>query len=110
MTWLDWLRPSLTDASEDELLADLEAGRARLWLGDGCALVTQYVQEPEGACLHIWLAGGALAGVLALRPGVEAWAKGAGCQSITIEGRPGWRRVLRPYGYRPAGRELKRIL
>lgn len=110
MIWLDWLRPALGEATEIELLTELRRGEARLWVGDDAALVTQLAQEADGACIHIWLAGGTLAGVLALRPGIEAWARGAGCRSITVEGRPGWRRVLRPYGYLPSGCELKRTL
>lgn len=110
MSWLEWLRPALHDASEAELLAELESGRAQLWIGERCAIVTQQVMEIDGPCLHVWLAGGALNGVLELRAGIEAWARGAGCRSITIDGRPGWRRVLNAFGYRIAGHELKRML
>jgi hypothetical protein len=110
LTYLEWLRPALNDASVDELLAELSSGTAQLWLGETSALVTQIVGDGADRCLHIWLAGGKLDGVLSLRPGLEAWARGQGCRSITIDGRLGWRRVLRPFGYRLAGHELKRSL
>lgn len=110
MTYLDWLRPALGDATVEELIAELGSGAAQLWLGETAALVTQLVGDGADRSVHIWLAGGGLQGVLSLRPGLEAWARGQGCQSITIDGRPGWRRVLRPFGYRMAGRELKRSL
>lgn len=32
-------------------------------------------------------------------PLVEAWARAEGCAAIEAEARPGWRRVLAPYGY-----------
>ena len=48
--------------------------------------------------------------VLALRPGLEAWARGAGCARITLDGRKGWARVLAPFGYRRAGHEIERRL
>ncbi|MBC7168426.1 hypothetical protein [Phenylobacterium sp.] len=107
-----WLLPALApgDGGEVELLRELAAGRAQLWIGDQAAVVTQCVATAEGRSLHIWLAGGRLAGVLALREGVEAWARGQGCGAVTLEGRPGWARVLRPHGYAPQGRELRRSL
>lgn len=110
MIYLDWLRRALRDATESELLAELAAGRAELWLGEACAVVTQHVPDPKEPCLHIWLAGGRLTDVLALRPGIEARARGLGCRCITIDGRRGWRRVMRPFGYRLVGKELKRML
>ena len=110
MTYLDWLRPALVDATVDELIDELASGRAQLWLAEHSALVTELVAQGSDRCLHIWLAGGSLTDILGLRPGLEAWARGQGCSHITIDGRPGWIRVLRRYGYRPAGRELKRTL
>ncbi|MCX7587190.1 hypothetical protein [Phenylobacterium sp. 58.2.17] len=110
MTYLDWLRPALVDATVDELIAELASGRAQLWLAERSALVTELVGQGSDRCLHIWLAGGSLVDILGLRPGLEAWARGQGCSHITIDGRPGWIRVLRRHGYRLAGRELKRTL
>lgn len=110
MIWLNWLRPALVDATEAELLADLEAGRAQLWPGETAAVVTQCVADDRGRGLHVWLAGGDLAGVMALRPGIEAWGRAQGCGWITINGRLGWNRVLRRCGYEHDGAELKRKL
>jgi hypothetical protein len=110
LSYLDWLRPALTDASVEELLAELSSSRAQLWLGERSAVVTELTGDREDRCLHIWLAGGDLKEILRLRPGVEAWARGQGCRSVTIDGRPGWSRVLRRFGYRMSGCELKRKL
>lgn len=108
--WLAWLTPALSDATEAELIAEIAAGRAQLWPGETAAMVTQCVVEPQGRALHVWLAGGDLAGIMALKPGVEAWGRAMGCQYVTIEGRAGWARVLRRSGYLPVGRLLKRML
>lgn len=107
-----WLAPALRpeDGGEIELLSELQAGRAQLWAGETAAAVTQCVVGPDGPSLHVWLAGGRLDGVLAMREGVEAWARGHGCRAVTLAGRPGWARVLRPYGYAPDGQELRRSL
>lgn len=114
-TWAacrDWLLPALRaeDGDEAALCAEIRSGRAQLWAGERAAVVSQCVEAPGGRSLHIWLAGGDLAGVLALQPGIEAWARGLGCAAITIEGRTGWRRVLRAHGYQPHGAILKRSL
>lgn len=101
------LTPALEDADETELLAALATGKAQLWAGERAAMVTQVTVD--GAC-HVWLAGGELDEILRLRPGIEAWARGMGCTSATIEGRRGWRRVLRPFGFRPNGDRLRKML
>lgn len=95
---------------EADLCAELSAGRAQLWIAGRSALATQCVSGPAGRELHIWLAGGDLEEILTLAPGVEAWARGQGCVRVTLEGRPGWTRALRPLGYRSNGRELERRL
>lgn len=110
MTWLDWLRPALGDTSEAELLEEIVAGRAQLWPGETAVMVTQCVIEADGRALHVWLAGGELAGVMALKPGVEAWGRAQGCNYVTIDGRPGWARLLRRLGYVPHEAGLKRML
>lgn len=108
--WLAWLAPALEDATELELLNELAYGRAQLWPGETAAMVTQCVVEPQGRALHVWLAGGDLAGIMALKPGVEAWGRAMGCDYVSIEGRKGWTRLLRADGFRLHGDELRKPL
>lgn len=89
------------DGTLADVAVEVAQGRARLWLGEGAAFVTQEVSGPHGPELHVWLGGGVLQAVLALRPGLEAWARGAGFSAVTLEGRPGWTRALSRFGYRP---------
>lgn len=110
MTWLDWLRPALQDATEEELLSEIAAGRAQLWPGETAAMVTQCLESREGRFLHVWLAGGDLTGVMALKPGVEAWGRAMGCSAVTINGRPGWARLLREDGFALVDGELRKAL
>lgn len=98
------------DARPTDLADALRTGRARLWMGEGAVLATELAAEAGETCLHVWLAAGRLEAVLALRPGLEAWARGAGCSRITLDGRRGWSRVLAPFGYRRAGHEIERRL
>lgn len=111
MSWAhcrDWLLPIMVDTTEAEVTAELDANRAQLWLGDGAAMVLQLLKPPPVA--HIWLAGGDMDGLLSMRGGLEAWARTQGCEAVTINGRRGWARVLKPFGYEPDGEELRKAL
>lgn len=105
-----WLLPALRDATEPELVRQLLAGQAQVWPGETGAIVTQVLADEDGRSLNVWLAGGNLAGVLALAPGIEAWARAMGCAWVSIDGRRGWTRVLRNHGYRRVGGELRKAL
>lgn len=82
----------------------------QVWPGERSALLTRLLRTPEGGCCHVWLGGGALRELIALRPGVEAWARAQGCTHATIDGRPGWARLFREAGYRLAGPVLRKEL
>lgn len=113
--WLkarEWLLPALKmgGKSEAELLADLATCKAQVWIGERSAFVTHLISDGEGSSIHVWLAGGSLKELLRMRPGIEAWARGLGCRFASIDGRPGWTRVLGPEGYTMAGKELRKTL
>lgn len=67
------------------------------------ACVTEIVITSRGEkrC-NVWMvAGERLADWVEAIHQVEEWAKGLGCTSVRIdEGRNGWKRVLKPHGYR----------
>lgn len=104
----DRLRPHIEAAvahggetTVDAVLSEVLAGRAQLWPGENAVLVTQCVAGPDGRLIHAWLGGGILSELMAMRPGVEAWGRAMGAQYATLEGRAGWERVYRRYGYEP---------
>ena len=81
------------------------AGAILIWRGERSVVVTQGVQHPRLKVLHIWLAAGELREIAALRPGIEAVARGQGYDRITTSaeaGRRGWTRISEPAGYAPA--------
>lgn len=96
----DWLQSAL-DKGEgmtlDDVKEELAEGRAMLWQGEKSAVVV----ELKGQVLHFWLAGGDLDEILSIRVGVEAFGRAHGYQLITLMGRKGWARRLRPHGYTP---------
>lgn len=104
-----WLLPALEDVTEAELLEQIAHGRVQLWRGAHSAMLTQLVHGPEPFVL-VWLGGGELGELLAMRPGVEAWARANGARAIRINGRRGWRRALRGAGFDPCGEELRKAL
>ena len=108
-----WLLPALDDGDEADLIADLTTGMAQLWPGERAAMVTQLLRSTDGSGLdevRCWLAGGDMDDVLALRPGIEAWARQQGCTWATVDGRHGWTRSLRKHGYRDDDGELRKAL
>lgn len=100
------LRAALTDATLADLATELMTGRAIAWQGQRSVVVTQQ----DGTDLHYWAAAGDLAEILSFRPGIEAWARAQGLTHITLDGRKGWARVLKPFGYEAADGGLRKAL
>lgn len=97
-----WLEAALAvdaEATADELLAQVLAGRAQLWPSDDAVVVTQCLIGPEGPSIHAWCGGGTLSAMVALRPGIEAWGRSMGATTATIASRPAWARLYGPHGY-----------
>ena len=110
----DLLEPALAHAGDHtwaDVEARLEANTAQLWLHPNperpeAAIVT----EIWGGCLHVWLGGGSLKGLLRLRPRLEEWGRAVGLKRITGAGRDGWKRARQRHDYRWTGTELEKTL
>lgn len=86
----------------DDVARLIAEGRAHFWPGRRCAVVTEFYDYPRLKACNMWLLGGDLRELLAMRPVIEAWARGQGCARVVGGGpRRGWERVLRGSGYRP---------
>lgn len=77
-----------------DVLEAIESGQAHLWPGERSAAVCERVTT-----YHVWLAGGDLRELQAMERAAEAWARGNGCDRMSIIGRKGWARALA--GYEP---------
>lgn len=89
----------------------LTRGEAKLWAGNGAAMVTLVEDEPLERRMLIWLAGGDLDELVTrLRPAAERWARDQGCRRVLVVGRPGWERALAPEGYAPLARIIAKEL
>ena len=78
----------------EDIVELVESGEAQFWPGEDSAVVTQVVEYPRAKQLHVWVAAGNLAGLEAMVPEIEAWAKEQGCTGATMIGRPGWERTF----------------
>lgn len=108
-----WIEAALAvdaEATADQLLEQLLAGKAQLWPAEDAAVITQCLISPEGPLIHAWAGGGRLASMAALRPGIEAWGRSMGCIWITGESRKAWDRLLAPHGYVRDGDLLRKAL
>jgi hypothetical protein len=90
------LRRSGNEATLDDVKARIESGGAWFWPGERSAAVVEITRSA-----HFWLLGGDLREVLDRQEDGVKFARGMNCDRITLRGRPGWARVLQPYGYRP---------
>jgi hypothetical protein len=75
------------------------AGRAFLWPGVQCALLTEILNHPTGLrSQNTWLAGGDdLDEIVALMPMIEQWGRRQGCHREVGNGRRGWLRKFTGY-------------
>lgn len=87
-----------------EVIASLMQGTAQLWLTVTDRPIAAMVTRRDGDTLEVWLAGGAvLSGSVPFLETAIAAAKLDGATNGRLEGRKGWARVLRPYGWRESG-------
>lgn len=98
-----WIRDALeysggTHSFEDVLEA-IKDSRMQLWAGPRGCLVTEVLVYPQKKVLHIFLAGGELDQLTDMHDDVIAWAKKQGCQALSLSGRHGWKKALKPFGW-----------
>lgn len=83
----------------DEVLDRVRAGDAQIWPGMKSLHVTELIRRPDGLSVNVWLSAGDMGELIEMAPGIMAWARRQGCIDATIEGRPGWEKVLKPLGF-----------
>ena len=96
--------------SMDDVVADLEARRAHLWVGENAALVTTITDYAQERVIECWLAGGDMKEILAMTPPIEDWARRVGCTQVQVMGRKGWVRALSPQGYHHYATSVRKLL
>lgn len=94
-----WLAPAIDRAGEtdeNEILRMINAGEAQLWTAWGSGVMRMaLVTTRHGDTLHLWLCGGSGGDWAMLLRRLMAFAKTQGVTNWTVDGRKGWRRVLK---------------
>lgn len=99
----------------EEIEGDILARLAQLWLVPDAgmitgAIVTYTYEVTNGEMCEVRYAGGEMtAGLVALET-IEDWARDIGCIAMRVDGRGGWAKKLRPYGYGEIKRTLEKDL
>lgn len=70
------------------------SGHMQLWAGDSGCAVTEVSVYPKKKVLHVFLAAGDMNQIIDFQESAISFAKMNGCNSMTIAGRSGWKRVL----------------
>lgn len=94
------LREGGSTHTVEDVLRQIEAGKAQLWVRDNALIVTEIHETPRASILHFWLATGKMEPVLELHREVMEWGRTQGCDRATLTGRRGWLRVLAGLGWR----------
>jgi hypothetical protein len=83
----------------DDIVDGIVTGRMQLWPAPrGCA-VTEIVIYPKKKVLHVFLAGGEMDQLFDMIDGAAKWGRAQGCTSMTLAGRLGWQRAMKPLGW-----------
>lgn len=88
----------------------LSTGEALLWTGKQACLVTSLHTDltTSERFLHVWLGCGDIKELIRLEPGISAWARARQCTYASIDGRKGWQRVFKRFGFNPVDGELRK--
>jgi hypothetical protein len=111
-------KPFLVDAlayaglqTIDDVLEEVEEGSALFYPVQDGAAVFKVGEYPQKRVLLIWLYGGEMASnIKGVLEAAEFHARELDCTEITIGGRRGWERVLKPHGFAHRGVVLTKEL
>jgi hypothetical protein len=85
----------------NDVVEGVLSGHMQLWAGEKACAITEIIVFPKKKVLHVFLAGGAMAEIVAMNKSAKIWGEAQGCSAMTIAGRKGWERVLKEHGYKP---------
>ena len=94
-----WIQAALDHAGNlftlDDVKESVLKGQAFFLRGYEAVVISEIRIYPQKKIYNCWLAGGSLEELkIGFAPAIRWYAKKAGCDAITIQGRPGWQRVF----------------
>jgi hypothetical protein len=94
----NWIEAALAYSggthSFQDIVDGVISGRMQLWAGESGCAVTEISVYPKKKVLHVFLAAGDMNQIIDFQDSAIQFAKMNGCDSMTIAGRSGWKRVL----------------
>jgi hypothetical protein len=86
--------------SVEAVLNEVSEHRAELWIRERSIAITNVMEKPNVRQFHIWIVAGDLEELMnEIYPHLEHRARGLGCGIMTVSGRRGWIRKLKPHGF-----------
>lgn len=110
-----WIEAALAKGNDTHdfihIVDGVIAGQFQFWANDTSCVITEVIDYPKKRVLHVFLAGGDLAGIRQIEPNAIEWAKSIGCTDFTLSGRKGWLRELKSDGWKDLNQHnmVKRI-
>jgi hypothetical protein len=100
--------------NDEDIFIALKNGEMQLWLvfddkGDMCAFcITRIICYPrEKRAAILFTSGHNVMEWVHFNEVIGAWATSNGCSTLEVYGRPGWEKLLAPYGYEKIHTVLK---
>jgi len=94
----NWIEAALAYSggthSFQDIVDGVLSGAMQLWAGESGCAVTEISVYPRKKVLHVFLAAGDMEQIIDFQDSAIQFAKMNGCDSMTIAGRSGWKRVL----------------
>jgi len=82
----------------EDVVERINSGEFQFWRSESSCVVTTIDIFPRIKQLTVIIGAGDLKEINDhIRPMIEEWARGIGCDTMLIMGRPGWQRVLEGY-------------
>ncbi len=82
----------------EDVVERLNSGEFQFWRSESSCVVTTIDIFPRIKQLTVIIGAGDLKEINDhIRPIIEEWARGIGCDTMLIMGRPGWQRALEGY-------------
>lgn len=76
----------------DDVVKGVSTGKFVFWPGVNSAIITEIIEYPRQRTLHFFLAGGNMAELEVMLPGILNWGREQGCTTASLTGREGWAR------------------
>ena len=87
----------------------IKSGLMYIWPNKDSVIITEFAEYPRYRVLSINLVAGNYKEVIEMLPSLEEFAKQCNCKKIIGGGRIGWKRKLKPHGFKEMNLLVKEL-